>query len=62
MAYESTPIPKLGKEIFDTFENVLLGLKLIYDKESNCLIAKISGLSYPIRNGIPIMIVEEAKN
>ena len=35
--------------------------KLIYDEENNCLIAKSSGLSYPIRSGIPIMIVEEAK-
>ena len=35
--------------------------KLIYDEENNCLIAKASGLAYPIKKGIPIMIVEEAK-
>ena len=34
---------------------------VIYDEKNNCLIAKISQLSYPIKNGIPIMIVEEAK-
>ena len=35
--------------------------KLIYDEKSNCLIAKTSKLAYPIKNGIPIMLVEEAK-
>tara|TARA_Y100001980_G_C14177312_1_gene49847 strand:- start:306 stop:476 length:171 start_codon:yes stop_codon:yes gene_type:complete len=35
--------------------------RLIYDEKNNCLIAKISGLSYSIKNGIPIMIPEEAK-
>ncbi len=35
--------------------------KLIYDKKGQELICKQSGLAYPIRHGIPIMLVEEAR-
>ena len=35
--------------------------KLIYDKENKELVAKKSGLAYPIRNGIPIMLADEAR-
>lgn len=48
----------------DLLKNIVCPLskeRLIYDEKNNCLIAKISQLSYPIKNGIPIMIVEEAK-
>jgi uncharacterized protein YbaR (Trm112 family) len=35
--------------------------KLIYDEEKQELIAKKSGLAYPIKEGIPIMLPEEAR-
>ena len=35
--------------------------KLIYDKKGQELICEQSGLAYPIREGIPIMLVEEAR-
>ncbi len=34
---------------------------LIYDAEAQELISKTAGLAYPIRNGIPIMLVSEAR-
>ena len=34
---------------------------LIYDKEKQELIAKSSRLAYPIRDGIPVMLEEEAR-
>lgn len=34
---------------------------LILDKENDELICEKSGLAYPIRNDIPIMLVEEAR-
>jgi len=35
--------------------------KLIYDEDKQELIAKKSGLAYPVKNGIPIMLPEEAR-
>ena len=34
---------------------------LIFDRENNELVSKAAGLAYPIRNGIPIMLVDEAR-
>jgi len=34
---------------------------LVYDKQSNELICKASGLAYPIRDGIPVMLENEAR-
>ena len=36
--------------------------KLIYDKENNELISKEAGLAFPIINGVPILILDEARN
>ena len=34
---------------------------LTYDREAQELVSKKAGLAYPIRDGIPIMLVEEAR-
>ncbi|MBT4880448.1 MAG: Trm112 family protein [Alphaproteobacteria bacterium] len=34
---------------------------LVYDRVANELISKSAGLAYPIRNGIPIMLPDEAR-
>jgi hypothetical protein len=34
---------------------------LIYDRERCELVSKAAGLAYPIRNGVPIMLVSEAR-
>ena len=35
---------------------------LIYDEENNELVCKASNLAYPIRDGIPIMLEQEARD
>lgn len=34
---------------------------LSYDAEKQELVSKAAGLAYPIRNGIPVMLVDEAR-
>jgi len=34
---------------------------LVYDREKQELVSKAAGLAYPIRDGIPIMLVDEAR-
>lgn len=39
----------------------LTKMPLSYDKEKQELISRAAGLAYPVREGIPIMLVEEAR-
>jgi uncharacterized protein YbaR (Trm112 family) len=34
---------------------------LIYDRQKQELVSKAAGLAFPIRDGIPIMLVDEAR-
>ena len=35
--------------------------RLIYDEAAQELISEAAGLAYPIRNGTPVMLVEQAR-
>ena len=35
---------------------------LEYDSKANELVCRVSGLAYPIRDGIPVMLEGEARN
>ena len=37
------------------------GARLDYDAERQELISKRAGLAYPISNGIPVMLIDEAR-
>lgn len=34
---------------------------LVYDREKQELVSKAAGLAYPIRKGVPVMLVGEAR-
>ena len=34
---------------------------LVYDKKASELISKSAGLAFPIRNGVPILLIDEAR-
>ena len=34
---------------------------LIYDRDKQELVSRAAGLAYPIRNGVPIMLPDEAR-
>ncbi|MFL2790482.1 MAG: Trm112 family protein [Paracoccaceae bacterium] len=35
--------------------------KLVLDEEKNELISRAGGLAFPIRNGIPILLIDQAR-
>lgn len=36
--------------------------RLNYDRERNELVSKLARLAYPIRDGVPIMLISEARS
>lgn len=51
----------LDPKLLDILVCPLTKSSLKYDKENQELISKKAGLAFPIRDGIPIMLVEEAR-
>ncbi|WP_428407211.1 Trm112 family protein [Hyphococcus sp.] len=35
---------------------------LVYDRKNGELLSKKAGLAYPVRDGVPIMLVDEARS
>lgn len=51
----------IDKKLLDILACPVSKAPLIYDKDKNELICMTSGLAYPVRNGIPILLEEEAR-
>ncbi len=52
---------KVDPKLLEILVCPLTKTPLIYDREAGELISKKAGLAFPIRDGIPIMLVEEAR-
>lgn len=52
---------KLKREILDVIACPICKGKLQYDKSMQVLICKFNRLAFPIKDGVPIMLVEQAK-
>lgn len=51
----------IDKKLLDILVCPVTKGPLIYDKEAQELISKSARLAYPIRDGIPVMLEEEAR-
>ena len=51
----------LDKELLDILVCPVSKAPLKWDEARNELICKVSGLAYPVRDGIPVLIEEEAR-
>jgi uncharacterized protein YbaR (Trm112 family) len=51
----------LDKKLIDILACPLCKGNLRYQKEPEELICKVDGLAYPVRDGIPVMLEEEAR-
>ncbi|MCG3145541.1 MAG: hypothetical protein HONDAALG_03176 [Gammaproteobacteria bacterium] len=51
----------MDKRLLDILACPVTKGPLIYDKERQELISKAARLAYPIRDGIPVMLEEEAR-
>ena len=63
---ENDPNPRLGDrridpKLLEILVCPLTKTSLDYDAERQELISRAAGLAYPIRDGIPIMLPEEAR-
>tara|TARA_Y100001960_G_C14749553_1_gene867650 strand:+ start:1180 stop:1362 length:183 start_codon:yes stop_codon:yes gene_type:complete len=55
-------IPKVDAKLLEILVCPLTKGALEYNSEHQELISKAAGLAYPIRDGIPIMLPEEARS
>ena len=52
----------LDKDLIKILVCPITKSKLIYDETNNELISNEAGLVFPIINGVPILIIDEARN
>ena len=51
----------IDKKLLDILVCPVSKAALTYDKTNQELICRASGLAYPVRNGIPVLLEEEAR-
>ena len=53
--------PPASPKLLEALVCPATGGRLIYDPDRHELISKSANLAYPIRSGIPIMLIDEAR-
>lgn len=56
-----TDNPEFDRRVLEALVCPVTQAVLSYDAKANELISKPANLAYPIRNGIPVMLVDEAR-
>ncbi len=52
----------MDKKLLDILVCPVCKGKLVYDKKARELICRVDRLAYPVRDGIPVMLEEEARH
>lgn len=52
--------PELDTRLLQLLVCPVTGGKLVYDKKKQNLVSKAAKLAYPVQNGIPLLLPEEA--
>jgi len=52
---------KIDPELLAILVCPITRTKLEYDEEARELISEAAGVAYPIKNGVPVMLIEEAR-
>ncbi|MDF1782332.1 MAG: Trm112 family protein [Alcanivoracaceae bacterium] len=52
----------LDRELLDILVCPVSKTPLIYREDTNELISKASGIAFPVRDGIPVLLEEEARH
>lgn len=53
--------PQIDRKLLETLVCPATGTRLEWDAERRELISKAARLAYPVRSGIPIMLIDEAR-
>lgn len=61
MTESATEPPVLDSRLLEILVCPLTRTRLRYDAATQELISDSAGLAYPVRDGVPIMLVEEAR-
>jgi uncharacterized protein YbaR (Trm112 family) len=52
----------IDPKLLDSLICPLSKMPLTYDREKQELVCKANGLAYPIRDGVPVMLADEARD
>lgn len=52
---------KVDPEILEILVCPMTRTKLVYDEAAQELISEAAGVAYPIKRGVPVMLIEEAR-
>ncbi len=59
---ESANDPGVDPRLLEVLVCPVTRSALTYDREANELISRAAGLAFPIRNGVPVMLRDEARD
>ncbi|HAW49056.1 MAG TPA: hypothetical protein DCX34_17790 [Roseovarius sp.] len=61
MTNDMSPPPAFDRRMLEALLCPQTHGRLEYDAERQELVSKSAGLAFPIRNGIPVMLIDEAR-